>query len=311
MAAASDDEEMNYWPGFVDALSTMTMMLIFLMLILSLVIISVSQNVSRAQVMAIAKAAKVDTSGTPASLENLTQQIISALARTTEPADPKAPVPEKDPKQETVLVEPSAKLRVAERENLAVDEGNKVVSRGMEDSAISNGKSSISTVSVGVDPSPVPSSNPPKSSQMAELEPMSGQREFTTVKPRDPDTRIVSTKPADLERFGGGVDMKADKAMLTLVFPPRALRFDENAITKLTDFLDRNVADLAGRTVTVRALANIGDGTVTEARRFAYYRAMTVRQALIDRGIATKNVALTVIDVSSPEKDDLVELTAN
>jgi hypothetical protein len=162
MAGASDDEEMNYWPGFVDALSTMTMMLIFLMLILSLVIISVSQNVSRAQVLAIAKAAKVDVSGTPASLENLTTQVIAALSRLSQDKESKAPVPEKTPQLVTILVEPSAKTRKAEKENMAVDDGNKIASQGLEDSLISNGKSSVSRVSIGVDPTNIPSDNPPK-----------------------------------------------------------------------------------------------------------------------------------------------------
>lgn len=308
MAGASDDEEMNYWPGFVDALSTMTMMLIFLMLILSLVIVSVSQNVSRAQVLAIAKAAKIDVTGTPASLENLSAQIISALARLSQDKEPKAPVPEKTPQETTVLVEPSAKLRVAEKENLAVDVGNKVASQGLEDSAISNGKSTQSKVSVGVDPTEIPSDNPPKSSQTAPLEPLSGEQAFSEPQHQPTDTRILSEKKADLAQFGGAIDMKTEKAMITLIFQPRALKPDQVMTQKFSDFIQANRAILNGTEFEIQAIANTGSGQVTEARRLAYYRAMVARQMLVDSKIDPKNIHLSVIDAPSDDPLDYVKI---
>lgn len=308
MAGASDDEEMNYWPGFVDALSTMTMMLIFLMLILSLVIVSVSQNVSRAQVLAIAKAAKIDVSGTPASLENLSAQIISALARLSQDKEIKVPVPEKTPQEITVLVEPSAKLRVAEKENLAVDVGNKVASQGLEDSAISNGKSSQSRVSVGVDPTEVPSDNPPKSSQTAPLEPLSGEQAFAEPQHQPTDTRILSEKKADLAPFGGAMDMKTDKAMITLIFQPRALKPDNVMMQKFSDFIRSNQSSLDGNEFEIQSLANTNSGQVTEARRLAYYRAMVARQMLLDSNVSPKNIHLSVVDAPSDDQLDYVKI---
>ena len=308
MAGASDDEEMNYWPGFVDALSTMTMMLIFLMLILSLVIVSVSQNVSRAQVMAIAKAAKIDVSGTPASLENLSAQIISALARLSQDKEAKAPVPEKTPQDITVLVEPSAKLRVAEKENLAVDVGNKIASQGLEDSAISNGKSSQSRVSVGVDPTEIPSDNPPKSSQTAPLEPLSGEQAFAEPQRQPTDTRILSEKKADFAPFGGDVDIKTDKAMITLIFQPRALKPDNVMLQKFSEFIRSNRFEMSGAEFEIQAIANTNSGQVTEARRLAYYRAMVARQMLLDSKVDPKNIHLSVVDVPSDDQLDYVKI---
>ena len=311
MAAASDDEEMNYWPGFVDALSTMTMMLIFLMLILSLVVISISQNVSKSQVLAIAKAAKVDISGTPASIENISAQIISALARLSNPDEPGAPVPEKRPQEETVLVEPSAKIKAAERPNMAVEPGDKVVVSGMADAAISNGRSSITPSGPDVDDSDKPASNPPESSQIAALEPNSGPRAFSQEKQEAPKSRIVSIKPADLAPFGGDVDVKISKSTLTLVYSPRAMRIDDVAKKKLADFIAANREQLTARPLKVQALANITNGNVSDARRFAYYRAMSLRQILIENNISPKNIALAIRDSSSDEDEEIVELIAN
>ena len=311
MAAASDDEEMNYWPGFVDALSTMTMMLIFLMLILSLVVISISQNVSRSHVMAIAQAAKVDVSGTPASIENLSAQIISALSRLSNPDEPGAPVPEKRPQEETVLVEPSAKIKAAERPNMAVEPGDKVVVSGMADAAISNGRSSITPSGPDVDDSDKPASNPPESSQIAALEPNSGPAAFALDEQKTPDSRIVSTKPAELAPFGGDIDIKVSKSTLTLVYPARALRLDDTAKKKLADFIDINRDQLSVRPFRIRALANVSNGNVSDARRFAYYRAMVLRQLLIENKIAPKTIALNIADVDTEEAEDIVELIAN
>jgi hypothetical protein len=56
--AASDNEE-NYWPGYVDALTTMTMVLTFIMLVLGLAVFSLSQNVSKGMLESIANAMKL------------------------------------------------------------------------------------------------------------------------------------------------------------------------------------------------------------------------------------------------------------
>lgn len=310
MASASDDDDTNYWPGFVDALSTMTMMLIFLMLILSLVIVSVSQNVSRAQILAIAKAAKIETSGKPASLENLTAQIISALGRLSESKNPKLPVPEKIPQNVTELIEPSVKTRVAEKENQAVNEGSRVTSDGVEDSLISSGTSTQARVSNGVDPSDIPSDNAPKSSQTAPLAPLSGEKAFSEPKSQISDTRIVSEQKVELAPFGGGVDFQAEKAMVTLVFQPRALKPDQSMIQKFQDYVDANRVELSKTELEIQAVANSNSGQVTEARRFAYYRAMVVRQMLIDAKLDPKLLRVRIVDVATDDTRDYVQVSA-
>lgn len=311
MAAASDDEDTNYWPGFVDALSTMTMMLIFLMLILSLVVISISQNVSRSAVMNIAKAAKVDVAGAPASIEAISAQIIAALSRLSQPENPATPVPEKRPREETVIVEPSAKIRAAERPNLAVDAGDKVVVSGLADSIISNARSTITPVGPDVDASNKPASNPPQSSQSAPLDPNSGPNKFSIDELKVPDNRILSTKAPELKKFGGSVDVRENKATLTLAYTPKALQLDDNAKTKLANFVDANRELFSKSRLRVQALANITEGQVSDARRFAYYRAMTVRQLLIENKVSPKSIVISIADIQSGETEEIVELTAN
>ena len=161
-----------------------------------------------------------------------------------------------------------------------------------------------------VDPSPTPASNPPKSSQLALLEPLSGSATFSSTKPSPDETRIVSTRQADLDPFGGGVDVQVDKPMVTMVYEPRAVRLDGGATLKLTEFINRNKDDLAERRIRVRALANVRDGAVTDARRFSYYRAMAMRKLLIDQGIPANKIVVVIDDVSDSERHDVVELLA-
>jgi hypothetical protein len=56
---ASSDNDENYWPGYVDALTTMTMVLTFIMLVLGLAVFSLSQNVSKGMLESIASAMKL------------------------------------------------------------------------------------------------------------------------------------------------------------------------------------------------------------------------------------------------------------
>jgi Na+-transporting methylmalonyl-CoA/oxaloacetate decarboxylase gamma subunit len=48
--ASRAEEEENYWPGYVDALTTMTMVLTFIMMVLAFAVFIMSQNVSKVKV---------------------------------------------------------------------------------------------------------------------------------------------------------------------------------------------------------------------------------------------------------------------
>ena len=59
MSHGSGEEE-NYWPGYVDALTSMVQVLAFVMMLLAMAVFVLSQSVSKSAVEEIAKAAKVD-----------------------------------------------------------------------------------------------------------------------------------------------------------------------------------------------------------------------------------------------------------
>jgi hypothetical protein len=82
--AASETEE-NYWPGYVDALTTMTMVLTFIMLVLGLAVFSLSQNVSKGMLESIANAMKLtDDMPKDMSSDDITRMVIERIEKQDE-----------------------------------------------------------------------------------------------------------------------------------------------------------------------------------------------------------------------------------
>jgi len=84
---ARESEEENHWPGYVDALTTMTMMLVFVMMILAVALFSISQNASRSLVERIADAAGIPTEGRQVDIDAMARQVavIVGNQRTRQP----------------------------------------------------------------------------------------------------------------------------------------------------------------------------------------------------------------------------------
>jgi hypothetical protein len=108
MAANTDDQE-NHWPGYVDALTTMTMVLTFIMMVLGISIFTLSQNVSRGVIEKIAAAAKVKTISDTPGKDDLADRIVARLETLqqsdTEPRADRKPAqaePDDGPQQQPI-----------------------------------------------------------------------------------------------------------------------------------------------------------------------------------------------------------------
>ena len=101
MAGSSDGEEENYWPGYVDALTTMTMVMTFIMMVLGVVVFTLSQNTAKNILVAVAKAAKIDAADLNGhDSKDLEKAVLQALAGRTQndlPVPAKAPKPVEQP----------------------------------------------------------------------------------------------------------------------------------------------------------------------------------------------------------------------
>src|ERR1700675_2059742 len=72
------EEGENYWPGYVDALTSMVQVLAFVMIMLALAVFVISQGVTKHSVEAIAKAVHADAKPS-ADMKQLTQAIMDKV----------------------------------------------------------------------------------------------------------------------------------------------------------------------------------------------------------------------------------------
>lgn len=73
------NENENHWPGYVDALTTMTMMLVFVMMVLAVAIFGLSENVSRTIVEKLAKSAGVQVETDGVTTEEIARRVAVAI----------------------------------------------------------------------------------------------------------------------------------------------------------------------------------------------------------------------------------------
>lgn len=85
MSASNDGEEDHSWPAFVDALTTMVMILTFVMLILAVAMASMMENVSKHLIQKIAEVVYKDTKFTAdVTPEDMANRIIETFRRQQE-----------------------------------------------------------------------------------------------------------------------------------------------------------------------------------------------------------------------------------
>lgn len=81
------DESDNYWPGYVDALTSMVQVLAFVMMMLAMAVFVLSQSVSKRAVEAIAAAVNADVKPN-SDMKQLTQAVIDKLDALRKSASP-------------------------------------------------------------------------------------------------------------------------------------------------------------------------------------------------------------------------------
>jgi hypothetical protein len=99
MSHGSEEGE-NYWPGYVDALTSMVQVLAFVMMMLAMAVFSLSQNASKKAVEAIAKAVNADVKP-DSNVKQMTQSVIEHLDRLRGSAPANDAKPESPPAAET------------------------------------------------------------------------------------------------------------------------------------------------------------------------------------------------------------------
>jgi predicted HTH domain antitoxin len=235
--AHGSEEDGDYWPGYVDALTSMVQVLAFVMMLLAMAVFVLSQSVTKSAVEAIAKAAKVDAPP-DADIKQLTEKVVEALQ-----------------KQQT------------------------------EGEAKDAGKGERASAGQGEATQEAPDSKAAANASTPE---------------RHSATRPVSSdKP---------VEPSPDAKRLNLGFSSKSFRLDQASGTEMTAYIgDNKIAETKTKLI-VRAYASSADGALSEARRLAYYRAMTVRRELTERKVRPEDIRINVYDTPDKAQGSLVEI---
>ena len=230
------DEGDNYWPGYVDALTSMVQVLAFVMMMLALAVFSLSQSASKHAVEVIAKAVNADVKPND-NIKQMTQAVMDRLRR----------------------------LKSAD----STTEASKPPEISAEAPAV-----------------PADAANDPRSEKIVGMR-FSGQRS------RDNQTPVQT--PTDAPR-------------ITVNFEDRSFRIAQERAQSMAKFVDENKVVERAQNVIINAYAYSGDGALSEARRLAYYRAMTARKQLVDDKVRPDSIRINVYDTADKEKGSTVEM---
>lgn len=219
-----EGKELNYWPGFVDALSNVVLTLVFVLVVFVFALVMASNKVGQKvlELAELAKEREAQRTVVESEMLDLRKELRDALAAL----------------QETRNDNERLKKQVADLKKISIP--------GTEELNALKEK-----VQIKVDAKPIANDN---------------------------------KEDADLER-GTGV--------IIIVFPRGIFELNDKSKAELVKALAGQKAQLAGLNAQLRSV--MGAETYSEARRLAYYRGLTVRNALIDQGLGTgKSISVTI-----------------
>jgi hypothetical protein len=221
-------EEENHWPGYVDALTTMTMMLIFVMTILAIAIFGMSQNVSRSMVEKIAKVINIDTLTDQESTDDLASRVV-------------------------------ARLETQQRENQTAA-------------------------------APPP---PEKAAIQAE-----------SIRPMAPD-HVFASADRSVSKPAVPALVFQQSAFITIAFEKRATGIDAETNDRIKVAME--AGGWLSQSIELKAFVD-RSGSISDARRVAFYRLLNLRGRLIAMGIAADRIKARIEDAIGNEGPDIVRI---
>lgn len=292
MAGSSEGEEENYWPGFVDALTTMVMVLTFVMMVLGIVVFTLSQNVSKNYMAAIATAVNVDANALKANLtpDQVKAEIIEAIKELREKAGkppPPPPKPAPEVKQQQLdEVETALLLAMQQKEQV--------------EAKLEQAKEQLKKVQKAL-------TELEKQTENATLYSQPASEVVPTKAPvGETEKRIEASADSSTTPNTAGAKATATDKSLTIAFKDRAVLLDDETRKAIDSFGQRNKS---GKYI-VRGSAGGTSASITELRRTAYYRVMVVRKQLMESGIPADQVAVFVDDVPDSSRNNDVTVSA-
>lgn len=275
MAGASTDEEGDYWPGYVDALTAMVKVLTFVMMLLAVAVFTISQKVAKQSLDEISKAVgvQIDPKAKPAEA---TAELVAKLKTRTEVApgrtepEPPPPMARTEPRPETVPEPPAVEPTPSPPPVIAAL------------------------------PQVVPPAEPPPAVEPEPAKPVAA--------PVPPAPVIENATAPHEPRPAAAALAEVADALITVKFKPTAVKVDPTTSEEIGRRLKTAPSGDVARFV-VRGFAETSGGAVSEGRRLAFYRAMMVRQTLVAHGVPADHIVLNVRDTARNGEGEIVKVS--
>lgn len=250
MAGGGDGKEMNYWPGFVDALSNVVLTLVFVLVVFVFALMITSGKVQQ-------KAAQMDSE--KASQDKSSSKQVTQL---------------KQELQDTV----QAKDKIAGQLSVAKSELQKAQQELQSaHKQVSDAKDLADAKELAVTPSII-------------------QKRIETAVDGTPPAPDKNARPATV----------LSKNVIVITFPRNVVQLNDRAKNDLAKVLAQYRSQIAGSKAVLDAY--VGLETYSEGRRLAYYRALDVRNFLMDKGAATRQSVEINTKVTKEQGDARVEI---
>ncbi|MDR6100899.1 cytoskeletal protein RodZ [Agrobacterium larrymoorei] len=294
---ASKHKQEDPWAGFVDVLSNILMVVIFLVVILGISIFAISQQVTKNAVeQAIEKERNSKTKSTDTQPEPLVAEASQPDGKTENKAEEQAALPPvADSQQQAIAVETSKSAAKTEETTSTQPQ-----TPGSAPEVSKPAQQDIASGSAG-------EREAAQATRVRQSDEVAGETNLSVRSARTNDQEQIEVASEEIKPSFGPIKVENADAALTLGFSKGSFRIDENTSQSIKTYLTDHAA-LKNKNIEVRAFAQSTVGSVSEARRIAYYRAMQTRTELLKNGYAADNIIIKVRESISPEEVDAVRV---
>ncbi|HHK75153.1 MAG TPA: hypothetical protein ENJ57_08310 [Rhizobiales bacterium] len=122
------------------------------------------------------------------------------------------------------------------------------------------------------------------------------------------DEKRIVIAPEEKPKEQDKIKVVTSKSLLTLEFTPSNVKIDEASMKAVQSYFSSNAQVKAGGKIEIRSFANSSVGSISEARRLAYYRAMSTRNQLLKSGIDPKRISIRIRETTVKSEQDLVKV---
>ncbi len=271
MARRAEETE-NHWPGFVDVLSTIVMVVTFLLIILGIVIFVISKNIS------------VELAASAQRVEEAQKALDEALAKTQQAEAQVADA--QDASQFQAARQAKAPVE-AQREDKAQEPSQSQNEAKQNSKSQANADASMRVY---------------RSSLARELTQnvrIDGKEKHAVRTRQTDEVKQIAIVRTEKETEPRKVRVATSTAVLSLVFNG-GIKITPDASEQIESYIKAKIHDKVSR-YEIRSFYTADKGSISEARRMAYYRALATRNQLIKFGIKASWLSLKVANSSRIE----------